>query len=368
MARVVVIFLVLGLALGLMSCGSGSTQRTVDFIEPLPTLSPEEIDEFLVGRPQNRVGIGDVQRVFDRYAHSRGELIDLYRSQSWFSDTLSRGDALFVERGITFVARFDGGRRATLGRETIERRLYEYDTLTLSSGETIEIMVIYEPGQDGERQMAMIKHLIPTLEALVGVRFPIDMLTVVNGNFEINDYLDGEYIRIARCCVTSAFVVAHELAHAYWSIAPPWFNEGMADIYAVMALERLNQASPSGWRPVAINLDAFYRARKAAAESGRFPDILLPRRLASDGLYEMADAFLLDIRAIIGDQAFRAAARDIYLTSDFGRFILRDKRIQDTFMKHADGPARDQIAAMFNESIWGDDGERYRQLQELEGR
>jgi hypothetical protein len=348
------------LALAVIACGGASR----DF-EPLPTLPPPESDDFLVGRPVNRVGIGDVDLIFDRYEATRSDLIALYRSQPWFQDGLSREEALFVERGLTFVARYAGPRRAYVSNETVERKLYKYERVQLASGE-MELLLIYEPGHNAERQMSIMTSVIPVLESLVGVEFPERVLTVINGNFEINDFNDGQFIRIANCCTTSAFILAHELAHAYWSMGPSWFNEGMADIYAIMALERLNQESPPGWRPVAANLESHHRSRRAAVDSGRFPDIPLTRRLASDGLYEAADAFLLDLRDVIGDVAFRAAVRDIYLASDFGRFHLREKRIQDTFMGYADENGRDEIMAMFNRQIWGDNGERYRELQELE--
>jgi hypothetical protein len=362
MLRLASFISVLVLSFFLVAC-SDSTATEPD---ALPTLDPSKVDSYLIGRPQNRSGIGDVDLAFARYANVRPELVELFKAQPWFKDGLTRPEALFVERALTFVARFDGPRSAYVGEATIENKLFKYERVRLANGE-VELLLIYEPGQDAERQMAMMTAMIPALEALVGVEFPEHVLTVINGRFEINDFNDGQFIRIALCCTNSAFVLAHELAHAYWSMAPSWFNEGMADIYAVMTIERLNRVSPPGWRPVPLDIESFYTARKAAAASGRFPDMLLPRRLASQGLYEVADAFLLDIRNLIGDQAFRSAARDIYLASDFGRLTIRDKRIQDTFLKHAAPDVQEEITALFNRQIWGDDGERYRQLQELEG-
>jgi hypothetical protein len=92
----------------------------------------------------------------------------------------------------------------------------------------------------------------------------------------------------------------------------------------------------------------------------------LPRRLASDGLYEVADVFLLDIREILGEEAFTKAVRSIYLTSDFGRYNLREKRIEDVFLEHARPDGREAIMTLFNRVVWGDNGERYQRLQELE--
>jgi hypothetical protein len=317
-----------------------------------------------VGRPQNRNGIGDVDLIFDRYAESRASLIEVYRSQPWFTDGLSRDEALFVERGISFVARYDGPRFAQVPQTSIERKLYKYEKVHLSKGD-VEVLLIYRSGDDADRQITMIRQMLPVLEELVGVQFPEKVLTIVNGNFEVNDFNDGQFIRIASCCVTSPFILAHELAHAYWSMGPAWLNEGMADLYANFMLMELNDQAPAGWRRVAVDLDSYYRARQSSV-SRRFPDLLLSQRVTSSGLYEAADVFLLDIRATLGEPAFLRAAGDVYRASDFGRYILRDKRIQDTFMAHASEEGRAQLMELFNRSVWGDNGERYRELQELE--
>ncbi|HXH21087.1 MAG TPA: hypothetical protein VNN10_03580 [Dehalococcoidia bacterium] len=362
--RSALIALAAGAALA-ASCSDGSVP--VGTPPPAPEATPAPLfDDFgLVGRPQNRAGIGDVELVFDRYESSRADMIELYRAQAWFKDGLTRDEALFVERGLTFVAKYDGPRRARIDRQTVERKLYKYERVKVREGE-IELLLIYRAGQDADREMTILKQVIPVLESLMDVQFPERVLTVVNGDFEINDFNEGQFIRIADCCETAPFILAHELAHAYWSIGPSWLNEGMADLYANFTLEELNRQSPPGWRRVSVDLDSYYRSRKAAVES-RFPDLTLPRRLASNGLYEAADVFFLDIRSVIGPEAFFAAAREIYLASDFGRYILREKRIQDIFLKHAQGAARDQVMALFNRQVWGDNGERYRQLHELEG-
>jgi hypothetical protein len=337
-----------------------------------PPAAPEVVeapagDGFSVGRPQNRTGIGDVDRAFARYEGTRADLIAKFQAQEWFKDGLSRDEALFVERSVTFVASYEGPRRsAYVSDQTIERKLYRYEKLALSQGE-LELLLIFEPNQNGDAQMKTLTHLVTALEKTVGVQYPERVMTVINGAFEINDFNDGQFIRIARCCTQSAFVLAHELAHTYWSMGPAWFNEGMADVYAIMTIERLNSDGPAGWRASTADLDGYYRTRKNAVDSGRFPDVVLSRRLASDGLYEAADVFLLDIRRLLGPEAFLAAARDIYLTSDFGRVNLRDKRIEDVFLARVKDGARGEIMALFNRLIWGDNGERYQQLKDLEG-
>jgi hypothetical protein len=360
--------LLVAASIAVAACGGGSpkTQRPSD-AAPTPVPQTQSFDENgLVGKPQNRAYIGDVQLAFDRYGDKHADLVDLYKAQPWFKDGLTRDESLFVERGLSFVGKYDGPRFAQIPRASIEGKLYKYDKLTLSQGE-IELLLIYEPGDDADREMSVIKAVVPVVESLVGVQFSERVLTIVNGDFEINDFNDGQFIRIARCCVNSPFVLAHELSHSYWSMASSWFIEGMADLYANFALLDLNKDPPAGWRQVSVDLESYYQSRKAALDAGRFPDKILPTRLASDGLYEVADVFLLDVRKQIGDAQFAAAAREIYLTSDFGRYILRDKRIEDIFLKYTKPGDRDAIMALFNKSIWGDNGERYRQMQEQEG-
>ncbi len=344
----------------LLGCSSGDSSLPVAQ-EDLTVL--DDGDDFLIGRPLERAGIGDVELAFARYEGTRGDMIETFRAQPWFQDGLTRDEALFVERSLSFVGSYSGPRTAYVSRETIEEKLYLYEKVQTAGGE-VELLLIFEPGQDGASEISSLRLMLPALESIVGVPYPLAVMTIVNGEFRINDYNDGQFIRIARCCTLSPFILAHELAHTYWSIGPAWFNEGMADLYAVMTIERLNQDAAPEWMQISADLDLFYEGRKLAAS--RFPDLLLPRRFASDGLYEAADVFLYEIRDLIGDSEFLLAARQIYLRSDFGRSILSDFRIEDTFLTFSDGAVSDQLMQMFNRQIWGDDGEHYLSLKELE--
>jgi hypothetical protein len=95
--------------------------------------------------------------------------------------------------------------------------------------------------------------------------------------------------------------------------------------------------------------------------------MILSKRFAKDGLYEVASVFLMDVRKAIGDEAFTTAVRDIYLQSDFGRYNLREKRLEDLFLAHAKDAQRDAVMALFSKQVWGDNGERYKRMVELEG-
>ena len=261
----------------LAACSGGGDGEASKAVHAVPT--PARIDDFVVGKPLVRSGIGDVETVFARYASTRAELIGLYKKQAWFKDGLSREESLFVERGISFVARYDGPRTATISEETIRRKLYRYDKIQLSSG-GVELILIYEPGQNAEREMNIIKQVLPVLEQVVGIPYPEKVMTFVNGDFGINDFNEGEFIRIDDCCTISSFILAHELAHTYWSVASSWFNEGMADLYAVMVTERLNQGIPEGWKGESKEMDSYISsgARRLRALPRRRYRSALPKR------------------------------------------------------------------------------------------
>jgi hypothetical protein len=226
----------------------------------------------------------------------------------------------------------------------------------------VQLLLIYEPGQDAVKEMAFVKRAIPALEEIVGVPWPERFVTLINGNFNTNDFNEGQFIRIARCCVGSAYVLAHELAHTYWSMASAWFNEGMADLYASLTQTRLSDDPPPGWRFGPANLDSLYDQRSRA--TARAPQKLLPQRLGVEGLYDISYLLLIDLRRTMGTENFEKAAKQIYLTSDYGRYTLRDKRLEDLFLASTPAESRDRVMDLFNQQIWGDNGEKYRRLVE----
>jgi len=355
---------VFALALVLAACGGGSDgDAETEARQPQVDASS---DAFLAGRPQSRPGIGDVDRAFRRFETTRGDLIAYIQDQPWYEDGLDGEEALFVERALSFVAGQTGASFESLNRASVRDKLFLHESVKLGA-RGIDLILIYEPGQDAEREMSLLRAVLPVLERRVGVQFPEAAITVIDGNYPINDYNPGGFIRIARCCDLSPFVLAHELAHAYWSMGPSWFNEGMADIYATLVLEDLDNAPPAGWRGFSADIDAFYASRKRIVQSGRFPDLTLPKRFAQDGLYEAADVFLLDIRDIIGTEAFAAAARDVYAASDFGRYRLSEKRIEDLFLARTPQEDQEAVMGLFNRQIWGDNGEEYQRLRDFEG-
>lgn len=351
----------------LSACGGDSSpkpQATAAKAAPSTTPAPDSPEDALVGKPQTRTGIGDVDAALERYGDSRKEMIDLMQAQSWYKDGLSADEKLFVERSLSFVVRYGTERSKSITDATIKGALFVHDKVQTKSGE-VQLLLIYEPGQDAVKEMSFVKSAIPALEEIVGVQWPERFVTLINGDFDTNDFNEGQFIRIARCCVGSAYVLAHELAHTYWSMGPAWFNEGMADLYSSLTQTRLSDDPPSGWRFGPTNLDSLYDQR--VRSTARVPDKLLPQRLGVEGLYDISFLLLMDLRRAMGTENFEKAVKQIYLTSDFGRYNLRDKRLEDLFLAQSPPDARDKVMALFNKQIWGDNGEKYRRLVEQEG-
>jgi len=347
----------------LVACFDGDDDTASEAtLQPLPTAV---FDPYAVGEPQNRVGVGDVERALARFEPTRGDLIAAFRQQDWFKDGLSEDESLFVERSLSFVAGRPEPSFESLNPDSVAEKLYIYDTLQLRERE-VGLLLIYEPGDDAEAQFSLMKAVINELEREVGVQWPEPTITVVNGSYGINDYNSNGFIRIDRCCTQSAFILAHELSHVYWTAGPFWFNEGMADIYATLSLQALNADPPEPWGHFNIDIDGFYFQRKRVVDSAGFPDLPLPNRFASDGLYQVADVFLLTIRDIIGADAFRDAARDIYAASDFARLNISEKRLEDIVLRYTADSDVDEVMQLFNREVWGDNGEEYQRLKEFE--
>src|ERR1041385_8813485 len=195
----------------LSACGGDSPpkpQASAPNPAPSVTPAPDSPEDALVGKPQTRTGIGDVEAALHRYGESRKEMIDLMQAQPWYQDGLSDDEKLFVERSLSFVVRYGTERSKSITDATIKGELFIHDRVQTRSGE-VQLLLIYEPGQDAVKEMAFVKRAIPALEEIVGVQWPERFVTLINGDSNTNDFNEGQFIRIARCCVGSAYVLAH---------------------------------------------------------------------------------------------------------------------------------------------------------------
>ena len=99
-------------------------------------------------------------------------------------------------------------------------------------------------------------------------------------------------------------LIAHELAHVYWSFFPPWISEGAADFMSTISADA--QFS-SGECSLASNLSEW--------------DRLIPENEISENIiywsgcaYTLGRGLFIDLYDNLGDEAFRQGFRKLYIT------------------------------------------------------
>src|SRR5205085_3839125 len=125
-------------------------------------------------------------------------------------DGLNPVEKSFAERSLSFVVRYGTEPSKSISDATITGALFIHDKVQTKSGE-VQLLLIYEPGQDAVKEMSFIKRAIPALEEIVGVQWPERFVTLINADFNTNDLNERQSIRTARCCFGSAIVLAPAL-------------------------------------------------------------------------------------------------------------------------------------------------------------
>ena len=221
---------------------------------------------------------------------------------------------------------------------TIERR-----ALTLPHTGAVDLAIIRtEPG--AARSMELLEHSAGSVERFIGVELPTNYVALLFGTavlgyaggtnygayfvmlpeYDADDSDDVDY---------APQLMAHEVAHYYWSGNPNWLDEGLAELLAA-----ISENERTG--------------TKVAIDHTYCPDadnIALLERLDAAGViydyrcnYALGGQFFLDILETLGDTAFRQGLRNLYLTSqvedytdEFDGSPVGIRQIQDAFQSDA---------------------------------
>ena len=221
---------------------------------------------------------------------------------------------------------------------TIERR-----ALTLPHTGAVDLAIIRtEPG--AARSMELLEHSAGSVERFIGVELPTNYVALLFGTavlgyaggtnygayfvmlpeYDADDSDDADY---------APQLMAHEVAHYYWSGNPNWLDEGLAELLAA-----ISENERTG--------------TKVAIDHTYCPDadnIALLERLDAAGViydyrcnYALGGQFFLDILETLGDTAFRQGLRNLYLTSqvedytdEFDGSPVGIRQIQDAFQSDA---------------------------------
>lgn len=221
----------------------------------------------------------------------------------------------------------------------IERR-----ALTLPHTGAVDLAIIRtEPG--AARSMELLEHSAGSVERFMGVELPTNYVALLFGTAVLG-YAGGTnygayFVMLPKYDADDGSsdadyapqLMAHEVAHYYWSGNPNWLDEGLAELLAA-----ISENERTG--------------TKVAIDHTYCPDadnIALLERLDAAGViydyrcnYALGGQFFLEIYETLGDAAFRQGLRNLYLTSrvedytdEFDGSPVGIRQIQDAFQSDA---------------------------------
>ena len=222
---------------------------------------------------------------------------------------------------------------------TIERR-----ALTLPHTGAVDLAIIRtEPG--AARNIELLEHSAGSVESFMGVELPTNYVALLFGTAVLG-YAGGTnygayFVMLPKYDADDGSsdadyapqLMAHEVAHYYWSGNPNWLDEGLAELLAA-----ISENERTG---TVVAIDYTY-----------CPDadnIALLERLDAAGViydyrcnYALGGQFFLEIYETLGDAAFRQGLRNLYLTSqvedytdEFDGSPVGIRQIQDAFQSDA---------------------------------
>ena len=187
------------------------------------------------------------------------------------------------------------------------------------AGETLLSIIRIGPG--AERSMDLLEHAVRHAEEFMAAPFPTGYVgwlvgdavtpTFAGNNFGTHmvtlpkfDHDDGSEFAEA-----AGAVVAHEVAHYYWSGNSTWVDEGIANLMAsVSENARTGQPvevtnSPCGYARTIVELESLDISSDDGADS------------AFGCNYSLGERLFVDLYRRLGKDVFRRGLRDLYLNS-----------------------------------------------------
>ena len=223
---------------------------TIAFLDRT-TLEYPELTSFLVSRDWVQDGIGndagDTALVFlGRLASSnRGAFDRLMSGLVLANDTIAEQAAAVAELG----AKADD----KPGSLDPDRVMVEQRTITLPlTGEVL--LTISRTRLGAARSMDLLEHSVRTIESLMGTPFPTKYVGVLYDDYVLGfaGVNFGTHVAILRKydvsegdphSEISGLIIAHEVAHYYWSSNLPWIDEGLSQAM-VRLVEHVRVGTP----------------------------------------------------------------------------------------------------------------------------
>ena len=182
------------------------------------------------------------------------------------------------------------------------------------SGEVI--VDIIRTGSGATRSMELLEHSVRCAEEFMGVPLPTDHVILLfedavrtgrgGTNFGTHIAIPPEYDTDNGSSRQAADgIIAHEVAHYYWTGNARWINEGASDFMA-----SISQRAQTGYRVGPTTFPCAYPGNIVELESQRVAeDVVHPCN------YSLGERLFVDLYRTLGEARFQQGFSDLYLLS-----------------------------------------------------
>ena len=194
----------------------------------------------------------------------------------------------------------------------VERR-----TVSLPWSGDVELAII-RTAEGAERSMDLLEFAVEEVERYMGSPLPtayVGLLfedAVAGGTAGTNF---GSHIAVlpkfdvdddSQEARSAGRIIAHEVAHYYWSDNAAWIDEGMAEFLASESEKARADGLVEVTNPPCAQADSILAMEGLQLERGDAGFVCN---------YSLGERLFIDLRRTIGESSFRAGANDLYLTS-----------------------------------------------------
>lgn len=190
----------------------------------------------------------------------------------------------------------------------------EWRTVALPHSGEVDLVII-RTGPGAQRSMDLLENAVRSAEEFMGLPLPTNYVGLLFGN-TVSGYSAGTNYSThvvalpeydvddgSRNAEFTGHLIAHEVAHYYWTRGRDWVDEGLSDFMASVA-----ENARTG-QPVDVTNDPCQHT-DSIAELERLT------ALGNDEVFEcnysLGEGFFLDLYRHLGDQAFREGLRRLY--------------------------------------------------------
>ena len=196
-----------------------------------------------------------------------------------------------------------------------DRVLLERRVLMLPlSGEVIVDLIRTSSG--ATRSMELLEHSVRCAEEFMGVPLPTDYVGLLfedavptgydGTNFGTHIAMSPEYDADdgSRQAAAASGLIAHEVAHYYWTGNAGWIDEGASDFMA-----SISERAQTGYRVGPTTVPCAYAGNIAELESLRVAEDVVPCD------YSLGERLFVDLYRTLGEARFQQGFSDLYRLS-----------------------------------------------------